>query len=131
MASIHDQLKSEGIVKEAGAMLVVNKLKAHSGQLYLTPGSLVFVRNGNAAMVGALGGFIGASMRQRVAVEIPLDDVTGVQRSKHGRATVLDITTSDGKRKRIAVSEYEEWAEAILAGSSTLAAAGVSAKASR
>jgi hypothetical protein len=115
MAKIRDQLQAEGVVKEARSHMIKG-MRASSGLLYLTSRRLVFVKT-NAAFgaFGLVGGLLGALIKpSNVTADIPLEDVTGVQRGKFGRNnSILEISQGMGDSFRFSVKGFEEWEQAI------------------
>jgi hypothetical protein len=124
VAEIHNQLQAEGIVKVGHCMLIDGK-RAHSGHLYVTRERVVFLKaNAGLGAFGAIGGLPKATMTpSNAAADIPLREITGVERGKFGRnKNILEISGSDGNSVRFVASPYEEWEQAVKAGGSQLAA---------
>ena len=110
MAQIHEDLKAEGVTKEALATMIKGK-RGSIGRLYLTPNRLVFLQLSPLFMAfGALGGLLMAVVKpKKIGVEIPLDSITGIERVKHGiNKNVLSVSHGSGEEARFAV-KYDEW----------------------
>ena len=114
MAEIHDQLQAEGLTKEAFATMLRGR-RGLMGRLYLTNQRLVFLQSNQFLMAfGAIGGLLmGVVKPKKLALEIPLASITGIERGKFGiNKNVLEISYGADEPARFAV-KYDEWEAAI------------------
>jgi hypothetical protein len=115
MAEIHDQLASEGIVKEGQAASMRGPFGA-SGRLYLTGRRLVFLKMNPLFMAfGAIGAALGVATKpKKVQFDIPLSEIGEVAKEKAGLArSILAVSRSGGEVAKFGVKDFEGWADAV------------------
>ena len=101
----------EQVLMEGLLPYLKSKYRYIPGLSYLTDRRFVHTNNLRGR---AVGGLVGALMTARIDLEVPLETITGIGRSSHGRKhhPVLVILTRDGQDHRI-VAEDEAWFQAF------------------
>lgn len=101
----------ENLLKEASASVVRGKLKVDQGTCFLTTQRLVFHKRGMGTFI--LFGIFSFLSKGKFDFDIPLTDMKGLSRSKHGLSkNILCIETANGKEYKFAL-KFDDWFDAI------------------
>jgi hypothetical protein len=118
MAEIHDQLESEGIVRE-GYAAAVRGAFGLPGRLYLTGRRLVFLQTNPLFFAfGAAGAALGVAKKPKnLKLDLPVGEITDVSTEKFGMTrNALTVTSASGEVAKFNVKDNEEWAQALRGG---------------
>ena len=115
MAEIHDQLESEGVVREGYAAAVKGAFGL-PGRLYLTGRRFVFLQSNPLFFAfGAAGAALGVAKKPKnLKLDIAVGEISDVSTEKFGMTkNALTVTRSNGEVAKFNVKDNDEWAAAL------------------